>query len=51
MQYKLFAKVLTKWLEDVANKSIDSQEMAFIKGRQIMDKVLIANEAIESKLR
>lgn len=30
-------------------KLVDSQQMAFIKGRQIMDAVLVANEAVGSR--
>lgn len=48
--YKLFAKVLTERLKVVIAKSIDPQQMAFIKGRQIMDAMVIANEVVDSKL-
>lgn len=47
--YKIIAKVLTERLKKVMGKSIDSQQMAFIKERQIMDAILIANEAINSR--
>lgn len=30
-------------------KLVDSQQMAFIKGTQIMDVILIANEAVDSR--
>lgn len=47
--YKLFSKVLTERLKGVMAKLVDQQQMAFIKGRQIMDAVLVANEAVGSR--
>lgn len=45
--YKIMAKALANRLKDTLPATIAENQMAFIKGRQITDAILIANEAID----
>ena len=49
--YKIIAKLLANRLSVVLGKTISSSQNAFVKGRQILDSVLIANECLDSKLK
>ncbi|WMV14449.1 hypothetical protein MTR67_007834 [Solanum verrucosum] len=49
--YKIIAKLLAERLKKVIHKLVDRQQMAFIKNRQIMDAVLIANESVDFRER
>ncbi|KAK3206947.1 hypothetical protein Dsin_020993 [Dipteronia sinensis] len=46
--YKLLAKILANRLKKVMNVLIGDTQMAFVKGRQIIDNFVIANEIIHS---
>ena len=49
--YKLLAKVLANRLKQAVGKVVSEYQHAFIQNRQIMDAALIANEAVDSRLK
>ena len=49
--YKILAKVLANRLKRVVGNVISNSQHAFVEDRQILDAVLIANEALDSRLK
>ena len=49
--YKWLAKVLANRLKRVLAKVVSKAQNAFIEGKQILNAILVANEAVDSILR
>jgi len=49
--YKILAKVLTNRLRSVIGSVVSDSQSAFVKGRQILDGILVANEIVDEAHR
>ncbi|RVW51943.1 Transposon TX1 uncharacterized 149 kDa protein [Vitis vinifera] len=49
--YKLLAKVSANRLKRVVGRVVSNSQHAFMEGRQILDAILTANEALDSRLK
>jgi len=51
VEYTIIAKILAERLKKVISKLVNKHQMAFIKGRQIIDATLIASECVDTRVK